>query len=72
MITIDVEVHEGRISSKNGAELPAHAEGVLWIKSPLPTTRRNVLERDPTLPKIVYLEHPATPLHKDEWPEECR
>ena len=49
-----------------------HAKALLTILPAQNGAKRNPLERDPTLPRIVFHEDPALPLAEDEWPEESR
>lgn len=73
LLTVEVELDQGRVIPKGGGTLPEHADALLTL---LPKQssgpRRNPLERDPTLPRIVYYEDPTAPLAEDEWPEESR
>ncbi len=72
LLTVEVELDQGRVTPKGGEVLPQHAEALLIFSPQQSVPRRNPLERDPTLPRIVYHEDPAAPLSDDEWPEESR
>jgi len=61
LLTLEVELDQGRVIPKGGEALSA-TNGV----------RRNPLERDRTLSRIVFHEDPTTALSEDEWPEESR
>lgn len=72
LLTVEVELDQGRVVPKGGGILPQHADALLTLLPPKPTAKRNPLERDPTLPRIVYHQDPTAPLAEDEWPEESR
>lgn len=72
LLTVEVELDQGRVTLKGGGTLPVHADALLTLLPPKPSGKRTPLERDPSLPRMVYHQDPAAPLTEEEWPEESR
>jgi len=72
LLTLEVELDQGRVTSKGGEPLPQHARALLTILPAQSGARRNPLEPHPALQRVQFFEDPATPLSEDEWPEESR
>jgi hypothetical protein len=72
LLTLEVELDQGRVTAKGGEPLPQHARALLTILPAQSGARRNPLERDPTLPRVIFHEDPTLPLTEDEWPEAAR
>lgn len=71
LLTVEVELDQGRVTPKGGGTLPVHADALLTLLPPKPSAKRNPLEPNPAL-KVEFFEDPTTPLSEDEWPEESR
>lgn len=72
LLTVEVELDHGRVTAKGGEPLPQHAKALLTILPQASGAKRDPLERDPSLPRVIFHEDPTLPLTEDEWPEESR
>ncbi|MFN0076199.1 MAG: hypothetical protein ACKVY0_06975 [Prosthecobacter sp.] len=72
LLTLEVELDQGRVTAKGGELLPQHAKALLTILPAQNGAKRNPLEPHPDLQRVKFFEDPATPLAEDEWPEESR
>lgn len=72
LLTVEVELDHGRVTAKGGEALPPHAKALLTILPQSNGAKRDPLERDPSLPRVIFHEDPTLPLSEDEWPEESR
>lgn len=72
LLTVEVELDHGRVTAKGGESLPQHAKALLTILPQAGRAKRDPLERDPSLPRVIFHEDPTLPLSEDEWPEESR
>lgn len=72
LLTVEVELDHGRVTAKGGEPLPQHAKALLTILPQAGGPKRDPLERDPSLPRVIFHEDPTLPLSEDEWPEESR
>lgn len=71
LVTLEVELRQGKIFPKGNEPLPEHAAALLTILPETPKTPFDPFKTNPLL-HVTFHEDPATPLSEEEWPKFAR